>query len=256
MPLVAAAFGLLIGSFLNVVIHRIPRDESVAFPASHCPHCGRTLRWWENVPVVSWLLLRGRCATCRAPISLRYPLVEAATAAVFALSAVEYGASVSTVFACLLGASLVAVLFVDLDHLVIPDPFVVASAVFAFGFAASSGHALGALVGAAIAGGAFLLIYAATRGRGMGLGDVKLAAALGLALPSPASSLALVIASFAVGACVAIPVLLAGSRGRRDALPFGPFLIIAAYVLLFAPRAAFAPFEAYRDWIASHGPSP
>jgi leader peptidase (prepilin peptidase)/N-methyltransferase len=253
-PLIAAVFGLLIGSFLNVVVYRVPRGESVAFPPSHCPQCGRGLQWWENVPVLSWLALRGRCHGCNASISVRYPLVELMTGALFALSIIVYGPTFSGVCACLLSGTLAAVLFFDLDHLIIPDALAVPCAAFAFGLAATSGRALAGLESAAISGGAFALIYFATRGRGMGLGDVKLAAALGLALPV-SGSVALVVTSFVVGACVAIPVLLGGSRGRRDALPFGPFLIVAAYVFVFAPQAAFAPFDAYKRWIETRGPT-
>lgn len=252
VPLAAAAFGLLIGSFLNVVVYRVPRGESIAYPASRCPHCGRPLRAWENIPVFSWLALRGRCATCRMPISARYPLVETLTGALFAIAAMEFGATIAGACACLLAATLVAVLFFDLDHLIIPDALVVPCAVFAFGFSLTQGRAIAGLESAAIAGAIFLLVYGATRGRGMGLGDVKLAAALGLALPV-ASGIALGAGSFLIGALIAVPVLFAGSRGRRDALPFGPFLVIAAFLLVFAPHAAFVPFDAYREWIATRG---
>lgn len=249
-PYVAGAFGMLVGSFLNVVLYRVPRGESVVFPASHCPHCGRTLRAWENVPVVSWLLLRGRCRSCKAPISVRYPLVELLTGALFALAALEFGVTPAGLAACLLCAVLAAVLFFDLDHLLIPDVLVIPCALLALGLAVAKGAALSGLESAAAAGGIFGIIYIVTRGRGMGLGDVKLATAIGFALPL-ASGVAMAAASFVVGAIVAIPVLAAGSRGRRDALPFGPFLIIAAFALLFAPQLAFGPFDAYRHWIAS-----
>jgi leader peptidase (prepilin peptidase)/N-methyltransferase len=248
----AGVLGLITGSFLNVVLHRVPRGESIVFPASRCPHCGHALAAWENVPVLSWLVLGGRCRACRAPISLRYPLVELLTAALFALCALEYGASLQGAALCGLCATLVAILFFDVDHLLIPDAFVAPCAAFALLFAFAQHRPLQALFGALIAGGAFALIYLATRGRGMGLGDVKLAGALGLALPI-GGSIALVVSSFIVGALIAMPVLVAGSRGRRDAIPFGPFLVIAAYLLVFAPLAAFGPFDAYRHWMESVG---
>jgi leader peptidase (prepilin peptidase)/N-methyltransferase len=251
-PLLAGAFGLLVGSFLNVVGYRVPRGESIVFPASRCPHCGRSLQPWENVPVLSWLALRGRCSSCKAGISVRYPLVELLTGALFVLAVLEYGPTPAGVAACALCAVLVAVLFFDLDHLLIPDALVVPCAIFAFCLALSQGRAVAGLENAAIAGGVFAVIYYATRGRGMGMGDVKLAAALGLAMP-PGSGIALVAVSFVVGAMIAIPVLLAGSRGRRDALPFGPFLVVAAYLLVFAPQSAFGPFDAYRHWIETRG---
>jgi leader peptidase (prepilin peptidase)/N-methyltransferase len=251
-PILAGVFGLLVGSFINVVVYRIPKGESVVFPPSRCPHCGHGLRPWENVPVLSWIGLRGRCSSCKAPISVRYPLVELLTGALFALSVLEYGPTFAGLAACCIGAVLAAVLFFDLDHLMIPDAFVIPCAIFTFAFALSEHRALAGLESALISGGSFGLVYLATRGRGMGLGDVKLAAALGLGLPV-AGGVALVAASFIIGAVVAIPVLLGGSRGRRDALPFGPFLVAAAYLLVYAPQAAFAPFDAYRRWIEARG---
>lgn len=251
-PLAASLFGLLVGSFVNVVIYRVPRGESVVFPPSRCTICGHRIGPLENIPVVSWLALGGRCRSCRSPISARYPLVELVVGALFGLCAIEYGPTFACLAASLLSAVLVAVLFFDLDHLLIPDAFVVPCAILAFALGAAQHRMLEGLEGAVIAGGAFLFIYLATRGRGMGLGDVKLAAALGLALQVN-SAIALVAASFIAGAVIALPVLVAGSRGRRDALPFGPFLVIAGLVLVFAPQLAFAPFEAYRHWVQLHG---
>jgi len=251
-PLVASLFGLLVGSFVNVVIYRVPRGESVVFPPSRCTACGHRIGPLENIPLVSWLALGGRCSSCKAPISVRYPLVELVVGALFALSAIEYGPTLACLAASLLSAVLVAVLFFDLDHLLIPDAFVVPCAILAFVLSATQHRMLDAVEGSAIAGGAFSFIYLATRGRGMGLGDVKLAAALGLAL-QVSSAVALVAASFIAGAAIALPVLVAGSRGRRDALPFGPFLVIAGLALVFAPQLAFAPFEAYRHWVQMRG---
>jgi len=251
-PLAVALFGLLVGSFVNVVIYRVPRGESVVFPPSHCTSCAHRISPLENIPIVSWLALGGRCRSCKAPISVRYPLVELVVGALFGLSAIEYGPTFACLAACLLSAVLIAVLFFDVDHLLIPDAFIVPCAILAFAFSTAQHRMLEGLQSAAIAGGVFGLIYLATRGRGMGLGDVKLAAALGLAL-QPTSAVALVAASFIAGAAIALPVLVAGSRGRRDALPFGPFLVIAGLVLVFAPQLAFAPFEAYRHWVQMHG---
>ncbi len=247
-PAIAAVFGLLVGSFINVVVYRVPRGESIVAPPSRCPQCGHQLSAWENIPVLSWVALGGRCRSCRTPISIRYPLVELTTGALFALAVMEYGPSLPGIAACLMTATLVAILFFDVDHLLIPDSLVLPCAIASAAFGVVQHGVLTSLESAAIAGGGFALVYAATRGRGLGLGDVKLAAALGLAL-SPGSAVALVAASFVIGAALAVPVLAAGRRGRRDALPFGPFLVIAAYILLFAPAAAFGPFEAYRDWV-------
>jgi leader peptidase (prepilin peptidase) / N-methyltransferase len=251
-PLIAALFGLLVGSFVNVIVYRVPRGESIVMPPSRCTSCGHRITPLENIPVVSWIALGGRCRSCKAPISARYPLVELTVAALFGLAVLEYGPSLAGVAACLLGAVLVAILFFDLDHLLIPDSLVAPCAVLALAFGVAEHSLLEGIEGALIAGGAFWLIYLATRGRGMGFGDVKLAAALGLAL-QVRGAIALVAASFIVGAVLATPVLFAGSRGRRDALPFGPFLVIAALLLVFAPQVAFSPFEAYRHWVESRG---
>lgn len=247
-PILAGVFGLLVGSFVNVVVHRIPIGESVVFPPSRCPFCGHRLAAWENIPVLSWLVLGGRCSACKHTIAVRYPLVELAVSGLFVLAVLERGVSFEGLAMCALGAICIAILFVDLDHLLIPDALVVPCAIAAIALAALQHALLAAAYGAAIAGGVFLLIYFATRGRAMGLGDVKFAAALGLVF-GPAGATAVIAASFIIGALVALPVLMGGKRGRRDALPFGPFLVVAALLLLFAPAAVFAPFDAYRHWL-------
>jgi leader peptidase (prepilin peptidase) / N-methyltransferase len=232
----AALFGLIVGSFLNVVIYRMPRGESIAYPASHCPVCSHTLSWTENIPLVSWLVQGGRCRHCRASISSRYPLVEATTAALFALTALVYGTTIEALAVALLAATLVAVVFIDLDHLLILDVVLAPAALIGIFDALVYGRIgdalLGALVGAAIFGLLFLL----TRGAGMGLGDAKLALVLGLFLGLHLT-IAAIAFSFIFGSLLMLPVLAAGSRGRRDAVPFGPFLVLGALVALYVPNA-------------------
>ena len=248
---IAAIFGLAVGSFLNVVIYRLPHGESIAYPASHCPRCGHPLSAADNVPVVSWLVLAGRCRYCKQPISLRYPVVEMLTAAAFAFYALRYGLSLELVAYCALAAVLLAVFFIDLDHLLIPDSANAALAVVGLGTALLQRSLLGALEGAAIGLALFGAIYAATRGAGMGLGDVKLAGALGLFLGFPAS-LAAFVASFVIGTILTLPVLFMKKRGRRDALPFGPFIAIAALLTASAPALVYGPYDAYRALLAAH----
>jgi leader peptidase (prepilin peptidase) / N-methyltransferase len=243
--LVAAAFGLAIGSFLNVVIYRLPRGESLSFPSSHCTTCAHPLGWRDNVPLVSWIALRGRCRYCCARISPRYPLVELMTAALFCLSLLAFGASVPAVTAALLGALLVVIAFIDLDHLLVLDGTTIAAAVVGVAAAALMHRLLPALEGAACGIVLFGVIYVATRGAGMGLGDVKLAAVLGLFLGYPLS-VAAFLAAFVIGAALAIPVVLARRRSRRDALPFGPFLVMAATAATFAPALFAGALQAYR----------
>lgn len=232
----AALFGLIVGSFLNVVIYRVPRGESVAFPASHCPTCSHPLAAYENFPLVSWLIQGGKCRHCDAPISLRYPLVEAMTSALFALTVVVYGLTVGALGVALLAATLIAVVFIDLDHLLILDVVIAPAALIGLVEAIVGGRIVDALAGALAGGAIFGLLYLVTRGAGMGLGDAKLALVIGLFL-----GLHLTIAatafSFVFGSLLMLPVLAAGVRGRRDAVPFGPFLVLGALAALFVPNA-------------------
>lgn len=198
-------------------------------------------------------MLRGKCHYCAAPIPARYPILEAANAALWVAAVLHFGLTYDALFACALSSSLLAVLFIDLDHLLIPDTLVVATAVIGILAAVESGHAVDRLWGALAGGALFGTIYAATKGRGMGLGDVKYAAALGLFF-GLVPAVAVGLASFVVGVILAVPVLLVGRRGRRDALPFGPFLVIAALAMTFAPGLVYGPYDAYRALLATlHG---
>ncbi|HEV2908221.1 MAG TPA: prepilin peptidase [Candidatus Eremiobacteraceae bacterium] len=242
----AAAGGLIVGSFLNVVIYRLPRGESLLFPGSHCGACHHALGALDNIPLLSWIALRGRCRYCGAPIGLRYPLVETLSAAVFALAFLEFGISVETLAACLFGALLIVIAFVDLDHLLVLDSTTIAGGVAGIGVALATHRIVDALEGAAAAAAIFGAIYALTRGAGMGFGDVKLAAMIGLFVGFPTAIWASA-AAFIIGAALALPVVLARRRGRRDALPFGPFLVIAATLATFAPAVLRGPYDAYRS---------
>jgi leader peptidase (prepilin peptidase)/N-methyltransferase len=232
----AALFGLIVGSFLNVVIYRMPRGESIAYPASHCPVCSHTLSWTENIPLVSWLVQGGRCRHCRSSISSRYPLVEAMTAALFALTALVYGISIEALAVALLAATLVAVVFIDLDHLLILDVVLAPAALIGIFDALVYGRIGDALLGALVGAAIFGLLFLVTRGAGMGLGDAKLALVLGLFLGLHLT-IAAIAFSFIFGSLLMLPVLAAGSRGRRDAVPFGPFLVLGALVALYVPNA-------------------
>lgn len=248
---VAGLLGAVFGSFLNVVIHRLPRGESLMFPGSHCPTCGHPLRAIDNIPLVSWVLLRGCCRYCAAPVPVRYPLVELLSAAVFMLAALVFGLTIEGVAAAALGALLIVIAFVDLDHLLVLDATTIVGAGIGLAVALATHRLLPALEGAATGALIFGAIYALTRGAGMGLGDVKLAAMLGLFLGFP-SMVSVVVAAFIIGAILAIPVLLARRRGRRDALPFGPFLVMAAILGTFAPGAITGPYDAYRELLNNY----
>jgi len=240
-PLVVSAFalaGLMIGSFLNVCIYRLPRRESIVWPASHCTACNRPLAWFENMPVIGWLALRGRCRTCGSPISVMYPLVEVTTGVVFAGGALVYGLSpllfVRLAFAC----ALIVLFVIDLQHRILPN--VITLPGIAAGFVASVFLPPGWLSSAIgiLAGGGILFAiaeaYYRLRGiEGLGMGDVKMLAMIGAVLGWPLMLLTLVLASFA-GSVVGVGLMASGRGGMQAALPFGTFLALGALVAAVA----------------------
>jgi leader peptidase (prepilin peptidase) / N-methyltransferase len=225
-------FGLVIGSFLNVVIGRLPAGRSLVYPGSACPSCGASIHWYDNVPVLSWLWLRARCRSCHAIISWRYPAVELATAILFALAAHQVGPARDLVPALLLLSALIAITFIDLDHQLIPDvitlPGIIAGA--ALSVALHPERWLDTLLGVVIGGGLFFVIIVASGG-GMGGGDMKLGAMMGAFLGWKLVLLAILLGVLAGGA-VAIALLTTGSKGRKDPVPFGPFLALGAVLSL------------------------
>ncbi len=235
--LVLAAFGAVVGSFLNVVIYRLPRGESIVFPGSHCPHCGVPILARDNLPVLGYLLLRGRCRACGAGISARYPCVEALTALLAAGVWWRFGLSVQLPVLFVFLAGLVAVTFIDLDHRIIPDSLSLGGVVvgFACSFLTPLGW-LGSLAGAALGGGVLLAValgyLALTRREGMGFGDVKLLAAIGAFLGWQAV-LFTVFVSSVVGSVVGLSLVALRGSGMRLEVPFGPFLALGAALYVF-----------------------
>ena len=230
----AVVLGLLVGSFLNVCIYRLPRRESVAWPASHCPSCRRALAWYENVPLVSWLVLRGRCRTCRTPISIQYPIVEAATGALFGAAYYWYGPTPLGIVRTLFGCAMIVLFVIDLQHRILPN--VITLPGIAAGFVASlflPPGWLSSLIGIAAGGGILFAIaeaYYRLRGiEGLGMGDVKMLAMIGAVLGWPLMLLTLVLASFA-GSVVGVGLMASGRGGMQAALPFGTFLALGALV--------------------------
>jgi leader peptidase (prepilin peptidase) / N-methyltransferase len=230
----AAIGGLIAGSFLNVVAIRVPRGESLIAPGSHCPHCDTPIKPYDNVPVLGWLLLRARCRSCGAPISPRYPLVEALCAALAVAVVVVKHSSVDIVLGLGLVAVLVPVAMIDFEHQVIPNKIMLPAAMFAvlIGLGLDPAGVPEQLIAGAAAGG-FLLAFALAYPRGMGMGDVKLAAVLGLYLGRSAA-MALLVGIFLATIVGAIVIARLGvERGRKTRIPFGPFLAIGGLVGLF-----------------------
>jgi leader peptidase (prepilin peptidase) / N-methyltransferase len=231
----AGVVGLLLGSFLNVVAYRLPRGESIVFPGSHCPSCDTPIKAYDNVPVLSWLVLRGRCRSCRKSISARYPIVEAVTAALLVAVVLAKGADSDAWLGLAFVILLVPVTLIDLDHRIIPNTLMLVGTVVSVGILllTDAGALTEHLIAAAAAGG-FLLIAALAYPAGMGMGDVKLAAVMGLFLGrdvGPAMLVALVAGSV-VGALI---IARKGSKeGRKTAIPFGPYLAFGGLVGLFA----------------------
>ncbi len=234
----AAVSGLCLGSFLNVVAYRLPAGVSLVAPRSACPGCGVAIRPYDNVPVLSWLMLRGHCRSCHSAISPRYPLTEAMTGALFAAVVIARGASRAIWLDLIFVGALVAITRIDLEHRIIPNRITGPLAVTALALTALlEPHQLPErLIAAAAAGGAFALIVFAYPA-GMGMGDAKLVAVMGLVLGRSVAPAVLV--ALLAGTVVGIGVMSRRgvSEGRRTAIPFGPFLALGAVVALFAGPA-------------------
>ncbi len=232
-------FGAVVGSFLNVVILRLPdKKQSIAFPGSHCPQCGTDLHWYENIPILSYLVLRGKCRSCKTKISLQYPFVELCMAMLTMALFHSFGLSFSFFFYFCFLAALLVIIFIDLHHQIIPDSISFPGIII--GFAGSfvnpdvtwQQSGLGILIGGgilyAIALGYFLL----TKRDGMGGGDIKLLAMIGAFLGWQ-SLLYVVFASSLTGSIIGILVMIRYGRGSKMRIPFGPFLAVSAMSWLF-----------------------
>lgn len=234
-------FGSLIGSFLNVCIYRIPRNMSVVWPSSRCTSCDSPVRPWDNIPLISYLFLRGRCRYCKDKISVRYPVVEAINAFLYVSLLWRYGPGWDFLLYCVLVSSLIVITFIDLDYqiipdritlvgipigllagsLLLPDPFLRASAL---GYKAS-------VVGFLIGGGFFYLVAVLSRG-GMGGGDIKMMAMVGAFLGWKAVLLTTLLGSLS-GSIVGLFLMAVKGKGRKYKIPFGPFLALGTLVSLF-----------------------
>ncbi|CAI2717810.1 prepilin peptidase [Nitrospina watsonii] len=229
-------FGLVVGSFANVCIARLPKKESVAFPASHCPHCNAAIRAWDNIPVISYLVLKGRCRQCHAPISPVYPVVELTTALLWAAVFYKFGVSWATVIYAIVMPTLVVITAIDIEHQIIPDKITLPG--IGFGLLAGSylNGVMDSLIGLAVGGGLFLLlaeVYFKVRGAmGMGGGDIKYIAAAG-ALLGWAQVLLVIFMGSIAGALFGSIGMSTQKLSFLSKIPFGPFLALATIISIF-----------------------
>ena len=239
------AMGLAVGSFLNVCIYRLPRHESLMYPASHCPSCGRSLSWFENIPVLGWIALGGRCRTCRARIGVQYPLVEAIAAAVFVSAYFIYGWTPLLAARLLFACAMIVLFAIDLHHRILPNVITLPGIVIGFFISLFLPPGwLSSLIGLIAGGGVLFAIgegFYRMRGyEGLGMGDVKMLAMIGAFLGWPLMLVTLVLASFA-GSVVGIGLLISRRGDMKAALPFGTFLAVGALVAAVAG-------DAFLDW--------
>lgn len=242
--------GLAVGSFLNVVIHRVPAGLSVIRPPSSCPGCGAEILARDNVPVLSWLVLRGRCRSCGSPIPARYPAVEIVTGGLFVAAGLRFGLSTALALALVLLAAGVALTAIDLEHQRLPFAITAVAGVAVAGVLGVDAlvvdaHSLPSTIGSAAAWfGVYAGVWLLTSGRGMGLGDVALAPVLGLVLGwfGWGPSLVALLGGFVIGALVGSALLLRGRASRRTRVPHGPFMLAGAAVGLFVGEAVWRSY--------------
>lgn len=230
--------GAIIGSFLNVCIYRIPAEVSIVSPPSRCPNCGASIHWFQNVPILSYLVLGGKCGACRVGISWRYPIVEALTGALFVLVFYSFQFSAATVMYWLFVAALIVITFIDLDHQIIPDVISLPGIVIGFlcSFAIPWLSWTDSLFGILLGGGSLWLVAVLyellTKKEGMGGGDIKLLAMLGAFLGWKAI-LPIIFISSLIGSLIGVPLMLVKKADSKLAIPFGPFLALGALIYLF-----------------------
>lgn len=245
LPVLVFLLGILIGSFLNVCIYRLPRGESIAFPPSHCPQCGKNIKYRDLVPVASYLILRGRCRFCKSVIPARYPFVETLTGALFLVTYFKFGFGISFLKNAVFLSILLVVAFIDSEYSIIPGKLMI------FGLAAgiilnivgykSNGYMLDYLYGSLLGGGVIFLIVALTGG--MGGGDIQIMAVAGLFLGLWNTLLTLIL-SFIIGAGAGITLIILKKKNRRDYIPFGPWISVSAFIALFFGKSII-------DWYIS-----
>ena len=236
--IVSIIFGALVGSFLNVCIFRLPKEESIVWPGSHCPHCNTPIKFYDNIPLISYILLKGRCRHCHRPISFQYPLIEGITALVSLILFVKFGPSLSYLFYFYFVAALIVITVIDLYHQIIPD--VISLPGIGVGLLASlvipQITFLNSLIGILLGGGSLFLVATVYqwlfKREGMGGGDVKLLAMIGAFLGWKAVILTILLSSL-IGSITGIIIMVLKGKDFKYAIPFGPFLSLGAVISLF-----------------------
>jgi leader peptidase (prepilin peptidase)/N-methyltransferase len=238
MNIFITVLGAALGSFLNVLIYRLPEETSIIFPASRCPHCRKAIRFYDNIPVISYILLKGRCRECHEKISFRYPLVELITAVLSLLLFWKFGLTFQYLFSFIFVCALMVITFIDLDHQIIPDvitlpgiPIFFLAAVFAMNLRFLDAF-LGFLIGGGCLYGIAFVYELVTKREGMGGGDIKLLAMIGAFLGWQSLLFVLLVSSL-LGAVVGISLMMVKGQDMKYAVPFGPFLSFAAVAYIF-----------------------
>jgi leader peptidase (prepilin peptidase)/N-methyltransferase len=226
-------FGLIIGSFLNVCIYRVPRDKSIVYPPSSCPACGSGIKPYHNIPVLSYIWLKGRCASCGARISIKYPAVEALNALLYVAAFYRFGVSLQTPLVMALLSAFIVVTFIDLEHQIIPDEITLPGIVLGLLLGPLVMHTgwVGSILGLLIGGGLFYLIAVISRG-GMGGGDIKLIAMIGAFLGWKPILLTIFLGSL-LGSVFGVAFMVFRGMHRKTPIPFGPYLVAGAVISIF-----------------------
>jgi leader peptidase (prepilin peptidase)/N-methyltransferase len=224
-------FGLLIGSFLNVCIYRIPRNESISYPPSHCTSCGKRIKWYDLIPVISYIFLKGRCRNCKEKISIRYPVIELTGGIIFLLLFIKYGLSFEFVKFAVMASILIVIALIDFDtedvYLKTTLSGIISGLIFAIlgNYLNVTGNFLNYIYGGAVSGGLIAVIILLTHG--MGWGDVEICTMCGLFLGFK-MSLVMLFFAFVIGGVTGVLLILTHKKKRRDCIPFGPFIALAA----------------------------
>ena len=250
----AFVFGAVVGSFLNVCIFRLPQEQSIVLPSSHCLSCKRPIAFYDNIPLISFIVLQGKCRNCKTPLSYQYPLVELLTGVTSLACIIKWGVTFNALSIFIYIAALIVITFIDFEHKIIPDVISLPGILYGLllSLVLSRITFLDSLLGVLLGGGSLLLVagvyYLLTKQEGMGLGDVKLLAMMGAFLGWKSILFIIMIGSF-TGAVIGIAVMLIKHKGRRYAIPFGPFLSLGAVCYIFYGKEIIFWYMNFQVWL-------